>query len=629
MSSRKTFPNISAVIGLLVLTANIFGAPFANGSFESASVNPGGGFVLGMGVGDSRIDSWIVSAGDIDYIGGYWKASNGSRSLDLSGWQAGAISQTFDTDIGQRYEVKFDLSGEPNSTPPLTKTIRVSVPGSFSVFTFDARQNPSRSNMKWEEHSFTFTATDKTTTLTFTSMDQNNAGPALDNVRVSAGACQIPNVPLFKQSGPLAPWSFDHYDNRCAASTPCSANSPKFDCALSSSGASCLIGYLGCHLTSAAMLLSHHGVSVTPDQLNSWFSQRIPGPLGCASCYVGYSHGDLKPGAIAAYAQSRGVVLTELGWGRASQLSEKICSLGPQIIRIIGGQHWMVVTGSKNAAADTFLVNDPAANSAHGGNRTKWPLNGISAIRLFSGPNSPSVNPAAIVIRVYSPAELILTNPDGLRIGNDPRTGESFSEIIDATYNALGIDDDFGNLDLDPPKELDIRQPSAGDFKLHVIGTGNSTYDLDMYFINSFGNREEIALEKVPISIGETHEYKLAYSNELLPNLIVRVDPSRIWPPNNKLITIKPLVLVPGYLDKPVSEIKLNSISCDDNCDESQDISGANFGTDDREFQLRASRSGSGIGRTYSITYSASIAGKTSFVTTSVFVPHHNGLKNK
>ena len=38
------------------------------------------------------------------------------------------------------------------------------------------------------------------------------------------------------------------------------------------------------------------------------------------------------------------------------------------------------------------------------------------------------------------------------------------------------------------------------------------------------------------------------------------------------------------------------------------DIQGANFGTDDRQFELRNERSGTGRGRLYTVTYSATDA---------------------
>jgi hypothetical protein len=56
------------------------------------------------------------------------------------------------------------------------------------------------------------------------------------------------------------------------------------------------------------------------------------------------------------------------------------------------------------------------------------------------------------------------------------------------------------------------------------------------------------------------------------------------------------------------------------------DIVGAAIGEDDREFQLRAERSGGGDGRVYAITYEARDAsGNTTRRTATVTVPHDQG----
>ena len=53
------------------------------------------------------------------------------------------------------------------------------------------------------------------------------------------------------------------------------------------------------------------------------------------------------------------------------------------------------------------------------------------------------------------------------------------------------------------------------------------------------------------------------------------------------------------------------------------DIQGAAFGTDDREFKLRSERSGRGSGRVYTITYEAEDqSGNTTTAEVTVTVPH-------
>jgi Protein of unknown function (DUF642) len=87
-------------------------ATIINGSFEEG-VDPGT-FVTLTATDSSSITGWKVSSGTIDYIGTYWTAADGSRSLDMNGLAPGAISQVITgLTFGHQYEVTFDLAGNP------------------------------------------------------------------------------------------------------------------------------------------------------------------------------------------------------------------------------------------------------------------------------------------------------------------------------------------------------------------------------------------------------------------------------------------------------------------------------------------------------------------------------------
>jgi choice-of-anchor C domain-containing protein len=160
-------------------------APFTNGSFELGSVNPGGGWAT-LGSGSSAITGWEIFDGTIDYIGTYWQAANGSRSVDLNGNDGPAgIRQTFDTISGGTYEVRFALAGNLDGAPA-TKSVQVTSGGASQLFTFTIPPGASRADMGWAYHSLLFTATSGSTTLSFLS-DTAGAfyGPALDDVSVT------------------------------------------------------------------------------------------------------------------------------------------------------------------------------------------------------------------------------------------------------------------------------------------------------------------------------------------------------------------------------------------------------------------------------------------------------------
>lgn len=88
------------------------------------------------------------------------------------------------------------------------------------------------------------------------------------------------------------------------------------------------------------------------------------------------------------------------------------------------------------------------------------------------------------------------------------------------------------------------------------------------------------------------------------PTLALTLSPTRLRGPNGKLVTVKAAIMVKDDYD-PASEIKLESITANEPL-AAGDISGAAFGTDDREFQLRDVKVPKGSsGRIYTVTYSA------------------------
>jgi len=158
----------------------------ANPSFESGTYVDGGSGFEQLSAGDTSIDGWTVDSGSVDWIGTYWPAAEGSMSIDLSGGEAGAISQTFDTTIGNTYTVTFALSGNPAGDPAI-KTLDVSATGgTVSSYTYDVTAlGNDLTNMNWTTESYTFLATSATTTLSFVSTTEGVFGPAIDNVAVA------------------------------------------------------------------------------------------------------------------------------------------------------------------------------------------------------------------------------------------------------------------------------------------------------------------------------------------------------------------------------------------------------------------------------------------------------------
>jgi hypothetical protein len=115
------------------------------------------------------------------------------------------------------------------------------------------------------------------------------------------------------------------------------------------------------------------------------------------------------------------------------------------------------------------------------------------------------------------------------------------------------------------------------------------------------------------------------------PQLTLSASPSELWPPNHQLVPVTITVTTTDACDdKPA--IRLLSITSNEaenaggSGHTSPDIQGAAFGTDDRQFLLRAERSGQGGGRVYTITYEArDKSGNATTGSVAVTVPKSQG----
>src|SRR4051812_5442545 len=114
MNRRSSFVIAVAVAATLAIAGPASAADFANGGFENGGFEGGGFQTLDAGTASAgAINGWTVTSGDVDWIAWYWNAEEGAMSLDLNGLDAGAISQTFDTQAGHTYRVTFWQSGSP------------------------------------------------------------------------------------------------------------------------------------------------------------------------------------------------------------------------------------------------------------------------------------------------------------------------------------------------------------------------------------------------------------------------------------------------------------------------------------------------------------------------------------
>jgi choice-of-anchor C domain-containing protein len=191
-TSRDDDPTIMRLalsILALAASASVASAQITNGSFESASVNPGGSFTTHE-VGNTDITGWTVYGANIDYIGTFWQASDGTRSLDLNGNQGfGGIFQSVTLEAGALYRLRFDQSANSSNTSTINVFFASSIDALGSASTasgsFDWMRPVGTTGMNWQTQTWDFTAGVSSGVLAFRSASGGSAnGPALDNVRI-------------------------------------------------------------------------------------------------------------------------------------------------------------------------------------------------------------------------------------------------------------------------------------------------------------------------------------------------------------------------------------------------------------------------------------------------------------
>jgi len=157
-----------------------------NGSFEDGDFPQGVAFqTLSAGTpGAGSITGWTVTAGQVDWINGFWTAQDGAKSLDMNGFEPGTISQTLATPVNSTWVIQFYLAGNPDCGDGV-KSLTVSASGAAAqTYTFTNSSATTHSDMGWTLESYTFVASGPSTDLTFAADPANSSfcGPALDNV---------------------------------------------------------------------------------------------------------------------------------------------------------------------------------------------------------------------------------------------------------------------------------------------------------------------------------------------------------------------------------------------------------------------------------------------------------------
>lgn len=259
------------------------------------------------------------------------------------------------------------------------------------------------------------------------------------------------NVPDIKQYS--NPWWDNPYDSMCGKN----------------------IKNVGCALTSATMILRYYNHNIWPDELNTWLinaKDKNGNPIG-------YNReGGVNWATVATFTNSNtnfiysSLSAKHLEWKRVYKHDNSVLdsnlNLGRPVILNVPG-HFVAAKGK---SGNDYFINDPASETFnllsqtenyHGGQyfkmETYTPTNtDLSQLYLLIDPN--------IKIEVF--------DPNGLKIDE----GYALEDAL--------TDDETNHPASKALNSFSLPQPSAGDYKINLLGNG--LYQLDTYIYDLNGN---------------------------------------------------------------------------------------------------------------------------------------------
>ena len=169
-----------------------------NGSFEDigTGVPEGWGGLTYYAAGPVALPGWTVTGGSVDLTssGSFWgPAYDGAYSMDINGWDAGTISQSFSTVEGQLYNVSFAYGRNVAGAPDPALATVMAGGQTFNVAAANDGSFGSGHNMIWKTGGFSFTGTGSSTTITLAAVTGGNGGVFFDKISVdSAGGVPEP-----------------------------------------------------------------------------------------------------------------------------------------------------------------------------------------------------------------------------------------------------------------------------------------------------------------------------------------------------------------------------------------------------------------------------------------------------
>jgi len=311
------------------------------------------------------------------------------------------------------------------------------------------------------------------------------------------------------------------------------------------------IARCGCLITSMVMLGRYYGIengidlhNSDPKNINTWLITNH-----------GYTtDGSLYWGKALEYlgVNDNGVKKTKLSFDYYNEpfgspvIDEYMVQAKPGVAYSKRFGHYFVVDGElktgNNPEDKTFTLKDPYWYNTKKLNETDDLVNKVrgynnhfTKVNLFSYLSEPRQISSAIYLYLASPAEILITAPDGKRLGKDPRTGQVYNEIVDGDYTIenpiYSSDDPLNEEEIHDVKVLHIPETLDGNYDIQVIGTDAGAYTLTSMLYGENGDSRSQAVQ------GNTEEnavtnYNLNFENG---NPSGDIKPQDVTPPSTSI----------------------------------------------------------------------------------------------
>lgn len=207
-------------------------------------------------------------------------------------------------------------------------------------------------------------------------------------------------------------------------------------------------------------------------------------------------------------------------WIRVPIVSEPLLSPGIT--------YWIVAESNSSFSSAYYLL---AANSSFPGgearvgnfSRDEWfttSPEGLSA--YFKVSLADPVSPVSsalhhiskmLTVMVFSPVDIMITGPDGKRVGRDPLTGQEINEIGGAFYSGFDSEDEF----------ITIPDPTDGQYKIDAIGTGEGEFSIEVAEISD--TSEATTTLSGVATTDATSTFMVSVEDGLVENLTVEPGP--------------------------------------------------------------------------------------------------------